>query len=111
MTIIRTFMLALLLLAGIVVTFAQSEQAGKSTAPSATAVTVSISAKGIRFTALGSVGQMRLEVFNTNTSGDPLYSSEFKAGNIQDWALKDNFGQTLLDGSYLCVVTVRDMSG
>lgn len=72
-------------------------------------VTISILAKGIRFAALGSLGQMRLEVFDTN--GAPVYNSEFQAGNVQDWALKDNFGQPLPDGSYLCVVTVRDVSG
>src|SRR5262245_31267664 len=109
MTFIRTFALALLLVTNAVITFAQPEQAGKSAAPSVTTVTVSISARGGRFMALGGVGQMRLEVFNAN--GDSLYNSEFKAGNVQDWALKDNLGQILPDGSYLCVVTTRDVSG
>src|SRR5438045_4208854 len=109
MTLIRTFMLVLLLFAGVVVTFAQSEQAAKSTAPSDSTVTVSISTNGIRFAAQGSIGQMRLEVFNPN--GDSLYNSEFQAGNVRDWALEDKLGQPLPDGSYLCVVTVRDVSG
>ena len=109
MTLIRTFMLMLLLLAGAVVTFAQSEQAGKSPASADATVTVSISAKGVRFTAPGSIGQMRLEVFDAG--GGSLYNSDFQPGNVRDWALEDNLGQRLADGSYLCAVTVRDVSG
>ena len=109
MTLIRTFMLVLLLLAGVVVTFAQSEQAGKSPASADATVTVSISAKGVRFTAPGSIGQMRLEVFDAG--GGSLYNSDFQPGNVRDWALEDNLGQRLADGSYLCAVTVRDVSG
>src|SRR5262249_1829649 len=72
-------------------------------------VTVSIADKGVRFTALGSVGQMRLEIFGA--SGESLYNSEFQAGNVRDWSLSDKKGQPLGDGSYVCVVTVRDLSG
>src|SRR5215471_13037230 len=109
MTLIRTFMLVLLLLASAVVTFAQSEQGAKATPSPDPTVTVSIFNKGMRFTALGHVGQMRLEVFNA--SGEALYNSEFQAGNVRDWAVADRRGQTLPDGSYVCVVTVRDLSG
>lgn len=101
-------MLALLMLAGVIVTFAQSEQTGKPSAPDST-VTVSISAIGVRFAALGSIGQMRVEVFNAN--GDSLYNSEFQAGNVRDWSLDDKLGQRLADGTYTCVVTIRDLSG
>ncbi|MDQ3014090.1 MAG: hypothetical protein M3X11_25715, partial [Acidobacteriota bacterium] len=87
MTFIRTFMLSLLMLASVIVTFAQSEQTVKSTASPDPTVTISISAKGIRFAALGSAGQMRLEVFDAN--GVPLYNSEFQAGSVRDWALED----------------------
>lgn len=109
MTLIRTFVLVLLLLASAVVTFAQSEQATKASAPPEQTVTVSISAKGVRFVALGSIKQMRLEVYSA--SGDTLYNSELQAGNVRDWALEDKTGQRLTDGMYLCVVTVRDVSG
>jgi hypothetical protein len=109
MTFMRTFMLALLMMAGVVKAFAQSEQTGKPPVPPAPTFTVSISAKGIRFAALGGVGQMRLEVFNM--SGDTLYNSEFQAGNVQEWALEDKLGQRLPDASYLCVITARDLSG
>jgi hypothetical protein len=109
MTLMRTFMLVLLLLAGAVVTFAQVEQAVKSPAPPDPTVTISISARGVRFAALGQFKQTRLEVFTA--SGDSVYNSGFQSGNVRDWALEDKLGQRLPDGSYLCVVTIRDVSG
>lgn len=109
MTLFRTFVLTLLLLAGVVVTFAQADQNGKAAAPSDPTVTVSISAKGVRFAALGQFKQMRVEVFTTN--GDSLFNSGFQSGNVRDWMLEDKQGQRLPDGSYQCVVTVRDVSG
>jgi hypothetical protein len=109
MTLIRTFALVFSLLAGAVVTFAQSEQAAKASAPPEQTVTVSISARGVRFIALGQVKQMRLEVYSAQ--GDAVYNSELQAGNVRDWALEDRQGQRLTDGAYLCVVTVRDVSG
>ena len=109
MTLIRTFMLALVLLAGTVAASAQSEQQDKTTAATDTTITVSISANGIRFAALRSIKQMRLEVFND--SGDSLYNSGFQPGSVRDWTLEDKTGQPLPDGSYLCVVTFRDVSG
>lgn len=109
MTLIRTLMLTLLLLAGALVCVAQTEQSGQPTAPPDQTITISISAKGVRFAALGGVKQMRLEVFSA--SGDPVYNSAFQAGNVRDWALEDKLGGRLADGSYLCVVTVRELSG
>src|SRR5713101_8121560 len=108
MTLMRTFFLALMLLASAGVTLAQSD-ATKSSATLDPTVTVSISDKGVRFAALGGIGQMRLEVFNA--SGDSLYNSDFQVGNMRDWALEDKLGQPLADGSYLCVITFRELSG
>jgi hypothetical protein len=108
MTLMRIFLLVLLVVAGARVTFAQTD-ATKTGAPSEPTVTVSISDKGVRFAAMGSIGQMRLEVFNAN--GDSLYNSDFQIGNMRDWALQDKLGQPVADGSYLCVITLRDLSG
>src|SRR5689334_615936 len=109
MILIRTFTLALLLLAGAVITCAQSEPARPAAAPTDATVTIAISAKGVRFTALGNVAQLRLEVFSP--SGATVFNSDFKPGNVQDWTLADQFGQALPDGSYQCAVTVRELSG
>jgi hypothetical protein len=81
----------------------------KPAAPAESTITISLLDKGVRFTALGNVAQTRLEVFSP--SGASLYNSDFKAGSVQDWALADQFGQPLPDGSYLCVLTTRDLSG
>src|SRR2546421_12947115 len=106
---IRDFTFALLLwLAGTAVALAQ-DRTDTRAATSARTVTVSISAKGVRFAAFGSVKQIRLEVFSAN--GDSLYNSDFQAGSVRDWKLEDKQGLRLPDGTYLCVVTFRDVSG
>ncbi|HEX7312942.1 MAG TPA: hypothetical protein VF297_03430 [Pyrinomonadaceae bacterium] len=105
----RNFTLGLLLtLAGTIVASAQDRPESAQTTP-ATAVTVSVSADGVRFAALGSVKQMRLEVFGPD--GAPLYSSDFRPGGVRDWKLDDAHGLRLPDGAYLCVVTYRDVAG
>jgi len=73
------------------------------------AVTISISQGGVRFAGLGNFRQMRLEVFSAD--GVSLYNSNFRAGSVRDWALDDGAGQRLADGNYLCVITIRDLSG
>src|SRR2546427_12357653 len=73
------------------------------------AVTISVTERGVRFVALGSFGKMRLEVFNAD--GTSLYNSDFAAASVRDWVLDDKDGQRLPDGTYLCVITVRDLSG
>ncbi len=106
----RTFLSGLLLMLSVAVAaFAQAEQHGSRPEPGGPAITVSISAQGVRFVAPGGVRQMRVEVFNAG--GDPVYNSDFQAGNVRDWTLRGKPGQRLADGAYLCVVTVRDLSG
>src|SRR5437667_2012591 len=73
------------------------------------AVTISVTDHGVRFAALGSFGKMRLEVFNAD--GTSLYNSDFAAASVRDWVLDDKYGQPLPDGTYLCVITIRDLSG
>jgi hypothetical protein len=113
MNIIRTLTIGFLLLAATSITFAQVERPVERpdmrSLPASPTVTISISARGVRFAALGGFKQMRLEVFDA--SGSTLYNSEFQAGNVRDWSLEDKQGQRLPDGTYLCVITVRDLSG
>ena len=40
-----------------------------------------------------------------------LYNSDFAAASVRDWVLDDKSGQRLPDGTYLCVITIRDLSG
>src|SRR5437016_1341555 len=71
------------------------------------AVTISVTERGVRFAALGSFGKMRLEVFNAE--GASLYNSDFAAASVSDWAFATQEGQPLPDGTYLCVVTIREL--
>src|SRR3989441_7439624 len=73
------------------------------------AVTISVTERGVRFVALGSFGKMRLEVFNAD--GASLYNSDFAAASVRDWVLDNKDGLLLPDGTYLCVITIRDLSG
>jgi hypothetical protein len=90
---------------------AQNPQSKSSTTdkPPNRQVTASASDSSIRFTSLGELIQMRLEVIGS--SGDVLFDSDFKPANLIDWPVATKQGQRLPDGSYLCVVTVRDSSG
>src|SRR5882672_12268681 len=69
----------------------------------------SVSETKLRFTCLGDLIQLRLEVFGPG--GEILFDSEFKPGNVVDWPATDVKGQQLSDGTYLCVVSVKDATG
>src|SRR5215510_2377959 len=75
------------------------------------AVTVTSSAFGgrVRFTAPSSVVQIRLEIYNP--AGRKLFDYEVRGGNVLDWHLQDGQAEPLADDSYLCVVTVKSLSG
>src|SRR5437870_7067848 len=90
---------------------ARAQDAATRESPRATgpAVTISVTERGVRFAALGSFGKMRLEVFNAD--GTSLYNSDFGAASVRDWVLDNKDGQPLPDGTYLCVITIRDLSG
>ena len=114
MTTIRTFTCGLLfLLVGTASTLAQTEPATsraadqRAAAPSST-IAVALTPKGVRFTALGDVKQLRLEVFAAD--GTARADSGFLAGNVYDWAVADKQAQ-LTDGTYQLVVTIRDLAG
>ncbi len=62
-----------------------------------------------RFLADNEVTNIRLEVFTL--SDTRLYDSDFKAGNLLDWRWQDQQGQALPDGTYRCLLTVKDLAG
>ncbi|HZS04976.1 MAG TPA: hypothetical protein VFD58_09095 [Blastocatellia bacterium] len=72
-------------------------------------VTASVSAERLRFAAPAEVFQLRLEVFSV--AGERVFDSDFRLGNLLDWAGQDQQGRRLLDGAYRCLVTVRDLAG
>jgi hypothetical protein len=90
-------------------TLAQSVASTQGTQSSTPAVTASVSVEGtVRFTSPGQVTQIRLEIFNA--SGVTVYDSAMRQGNIIDWKITDAT-QPMFDGSYLCVVSVKDLQG
>jgi len=52
---------------------------------------------------------MRLEVYLAD--GQKLFDLELKRGNVLDWYLQDGQAERLGEGSYLCAVTAKDLSG
>jgi len=89
-------------------TFAQNSahEADRTVRP---VVTASASQDLIRFTAPGKVTHMRLEIYSS--LGVRILDTEIKGGNVLDWILEDSDGQRLSSGFYLCVVTVKSLSG
>jgi endosialidase-like protein len=75
----------------------------------ASPVTGSASDNAVRFTSLGELIQMRLEVIGS--SGETMFDSGFKPGNAIDWPGSDSKGKRLVDGAYVCIVSVKDLSG
>jgi hypothetical protein len=81
---------------------AQTQQGAQAGAPPA--VTASASEAGARFVAPEGVSQVRLEIYAQ--SGERVFDSGMQTGSILDWK-----AQGLADGSYLGVVTVKDLRG
>lgn len=109
MTTIRTIVstVAGVLLAASIV----CAQEQNTTSSSRSAITVTAAATGdrVRFTAPSSVVQMRLEIYNAN--GEKVFDNEIRGGNVIDWHLQDGQAERLSDGSYLCVISGKSLSG
>lgn len=101
-----TSVTAILLL---VSTLCAQQQTTTSSSRSAITVTAASSAERVRFTAPSTVVQMRIEVYATN--GEKLFDNEIRGGNVIDWYLQDGQAGRLSDGSYLCVITSKSLSG
>src|SRR5204862_6126492 len=76
---------------------------------SAMTITASASAGRVRFTADSSGVQIRLEVYDS--MGRRMFDNEVRGGNVLDWHLEDGQAQRLVDDTYLCVITVKSLSG
>jgi trimeric autotransporter adhesin len=85
---------------------AQTQQGAQAPAPPA--VTASAAGAGARFAAPEGVSQVRLEIYAA--SGERVFDTGMRPGSILDWKTSDA-QQGLADGSYLCVLTVKDLRG
>ncbi len=85
---------------------------GQQSHPERALVVAAATDTGVRFTAASDgVAEMRLEVFSF--AGEKLFDSDFRRGSVLDWAISGPAaGQSVTpDDDYLCVVTLRDLSG
>jgi hypothetical protein len=103
---LATTILFSILLTGLAL--AQNEQSAQEAKLPVPAVAVSASGDAVRFTSAEQVLQMRLEIYSA--SGESIFDSGFHQGNILDWKTT-NVPQGLIDGSYLGVVTIKDLRG
>ena len=83
--------------------------AGPTAPPEPVTVVVSLTASGLRFTALGPVRQTRLEVFDA--PGASVFDSGFLPGGVRVWSPQAAGRTAPADGTYQCVLTARDLSG
>ena len=72
-------------------------------------VTASATSDRVRFSAPSAVVQLRLEVYDS--AGQKLIDTEQRGGNVLDWHLQSSNGDRVADGTYLCVVTIKNLSG
>jgi len=72
-------------------------------------ITAASAMQHVRYTAPPSVVQIRLEVYDT--AGRKVFDNEVRGGNVLDWHLQDGQAEPLADDTYLCVVTVKSLSG
>ncbi|HMG35909.1 MAG TPA: hypothetical protein VKM94_18385 [Blastocatellia bacterium] len=72
-------------------------------------VTAFASNDRVRFAAPSSIVQIRLEVYGS--TGKKVFDNEVRGGNVLDWQLQDGQAERLPDDTYLCVVTVKSLSG
>ena len=76
---------------------------------SALTISAIASTDRVRFAGPSSVVQIRLEVYNS--AGKKLSDNEVRGGNVVDWLVQDGAAERLADDTYLCVVTVKSLSG
>ena len=95
------------LLSLLIIGTALAQEPKSASAPSPV-VTATAKGKQVRFAALGEVRDVRLEVFDA--FGLKVFDSSFRSGNLLDWQVLDQQGQRLSDGSYIYILTIRDLS-
>jgi hypothetical protein len=78
-------------------------------APPTLAVTAAVDRDRVRFVAPNSVYEVRLEVFDDDR--EKVFDSGPRFGNVLDWDAGQAGERGPVDGTFVCVVTVRDISG
>ncbi|HZG52511.1 MAG TPA: tail fiber domain-containing protein [Pyrinomonadaceae bacterium] len=87
---------------------AAQPQTQSAQAATPAAVTASATGGGVRFAAPAETAQLRLELYAAN--GERVFDSGARQGSVLDWQPSD-VPQGVGDGSYLCVLTAKDLQG
>src|SRR6266576_3012122 len=99
-----------LLLTLCIVSLALGQEAKKEIATDQTQIiTASTTPNRLRIAAPSAVVQLRLEVYDD--AGQKLFDTEQRGGNVLDWHLQGSSGERVLDGTYLCLVTSKNLTG
>ena len=107
-SITASVIFSLILLSAISVV-GQDQATTGATVSSSAAVTASVTEpNAIRLSSPGEISNIRLEVYAPN--GDLAFDSGLRQGNLLDWKLSEAT-QPIGDGTYLFVVTIRDLQG
>src|SRR3954451_2317693 len=88
---------------------ALAQEARKDGADKTPDITASVISDGVRIAAPSAVVQLRLEVYDE--LGQKLFDTEQQGGNVLDWHLQAGAAGRAADGTYMCVVTVKNPSG
>ena len=72
-------------------------------------VTIAATKERVRITAPNTVVQLRLEIYDQWAR--KIFDTEQRGGSVLDWHFQASSGGRVLDGSYVCVVTIKDLSG
>ena len=72
-------------------------------------ITAATGGEKVRFgSPAAGIAQIRVQIMSA--TGDVLFDSAWKDGNVLDWTI-ESLGQPLASGSYRCVVMVKDLDG
>ena len=73
------------------------------------AVTIAATNERVRLAAPNTVVQLRLEIYDQWAR--KIFDTEQRGGSVLDWHLQTGSGARVVDGAYVCVVTIKDLSG
>ncbi|MFL6210160.1 MAG: tail fiber domain-containing protein [Pyrinomonadaceae bacterium] len=104
------FLASLILILGTTSALAQALPVAAENTPTTKAqtATAAVADKGVRFTAPAETAQLRLEIYSA--TGERVFDSGPRPGSVLDWQPTD-VAQGLADGSYLCVLSIKDLQG
>src|SRR5262245_38795970 len=109
MRIAYRFMISLSLIFTLLTQIEAQDRRGANPQGVPETITAFASTDRVRFTGAASIVQMNLEVYTQ--AGVKLFDLELKGGNVLDWPLENGRAERFSPGSYLCVLTVKNLSG